>query len=376
MRIALRADASSQIGTGHVMRSLTLADALAQRHGATCTFVCRELPAALAARLSAAGHAVARLPPAARGARTAADPPHADWLAASQEVDAAQTCAVLPHGCDGLIVDHYALDARWGAAVGAATGARLLVIDDLGDRDLEADLLLDQNLQPADGLRYAGRLPSRCRPLLGPGYALLRPEFAAARGEAPRGAPRIFVFLSGADPDDHTGAVLRALDRRLPPQVEVEAVVGELHPHKDALSALCAARPGWALQVNVSDMARRMSRAHLAVGTGGSTTWERCAVGLPSALVAMADNQVQVVHEAARAGVALDLGDLRDGDVDAIAASAAHAIQDPALLARLREACLALVDGLGAARVADVFADMVRGQPCAGELAPSPAGGG
>ena len=359
MNIAIRTDASETIGTGHLMRCLTLANALLAQTGQACLFVSRTMPPSFVGRVRSAGHRWAPLPPATTTLPAGDGPPHAAWLGCSQEEDASQCIASLEGPIDGLIVDHYALDARWGAPLRAATGATILWIDDLGDRPLDADLLLDQNLQPPGADRYAGRLSAGCLELKGPQYALLRPEFAEARAKLPGGRARIFVFVSGADPDDLTGSLLRALDRRLPSEVELEAVIGGLHPKRAALEALCATRPGWSLGVDVNDIARRMARAHLGIGAGGSTTWERCAVGLPGALFVMADNQLEVVRAAVQAGVAIDVGDSRKPDWGLVADRAAALLADAAALQAMRDRCLSLVDGRGAQRVASTFSQLI-----------------
>jgi UDP-2,4-diacetamido-2,4,6-trideoxy-beta-L-altropyranose hydrolase len=355
LRIAFRADATRFIGTGHVMRCLTLADVLSAMFGARCVFASRGLGDSLRQRIEGAGHHVLSLPAARTSADLVDGPPYAAWLGASQAEDAAHTVAALAGGADGLVVDHYGLDARWAASVHSALGVCMLAIDDLADRPLRADLLLDQTLQAAGPSRWDSLVAGPCERLLGPGFALLRPEFARARREEVPGPPRVFVFLSGSDPDNHTGALAESLARHLSSDVQVEIVVGALHPDVAALTALCARRAGWSLASDVRDMAARMVRAHLAIGTGGSTTWERCAVGLPSVLTCIADNQAEIVRRAAEAGVAVDVGDGRTVPWDHVARAADELLRAPHQLAVMRRRCLALVDGHGAERVARRF---------------------
>src|SRR5690606_32001299 len=193
MKVALRTDASMRIGTGHLMRCLTLADALRDA-GARTRFVCRALPHGLREVVIGRGHELVELPSVCgstagggdgRGAPVASPHTaleHADWLGTTQEEDAAATCDALDDGAvwDWLAVDHYAIDARWETRLRTAA-RRILAIDDLADRRHDCDALLDQNLHAGMHARYDGLVPDACVRLVGPRHALLRPEFAAAR---------------------------------------------------------------------------------------------------------------------------------------------------------------------------------------------------
>ncbi len=364
MRVALRTDASARIGTGHLMRCLTLADAL-RAGGARTRFVCRPLPAGLAGLVTDRGHALTLLPAAdadatagANRAGTPAGPPHAAWLGATQEADAAATRAALdPDGpWDWVVVDHYALDARWEARLRAGAG-RIFAIDDLADRPHDCDLLLDQNFHEGAVARYDGRVPAGCRRLLGPAYALLRPEFAAARATLRRRADRVgrvLVFFGGIDAGDLSAAALDALDAA-GLDAGVDVVIGAAHPRRDALAARCAARPRTVLHVQTADMAALIAGADLGIGAAGAATWERCALGLPTLAFAVADNQRELLREAARAGLLLGPG-IDPADAAALAGQVRALADDASLRAHLAARGMATVDARGAARVAGILA--------------------
>ncbi|RPH61961.1 MAG: UDP-2,4-diacetamido-2,4,6-trideoxy-beta-L-altropyranose hydrolase, partial [Burkholderiales bacterium] len=297
MRVAFRTDASDRIGTGHLMRCLTLADAL-RAAGARTRFVCRPLPQGLGELVASRGHELVVLPAgttvAGHGGRLPpgeAAPAHAAWLDATQGDDAEATLAVLAGGGDRdwLVVDHYALDARWESRLRARAN-RILAIDDLADRRHDCDALLDQNFYADMHGRYRGLVPDGCAMLLGPRYALLRPEFAAARavlgirGEAVR---RVLVFFGGVDARNLTGAALDALDA-IGTDLEVDVVIGATHPQHDAIVARCAARARTTCHVQASNMAELIAAADIGVGAAGVATWERCALGLPALAVAVA----------------------------------------------------------------------------------------
>ncbi|WP_281480100.1 UDP-2,4-diacetamido-2,4,6-trideoxy-beta-L-altropyranose hydrolase [Thioclava sp. DLFJ5-1] len=364
LRVAFRTDAAIEIGTGHVMRCLTLAAALRDR-GADCVFICRQHDGHLLDFIAKQGYEVFTLPrasevgPANQFKQAATEPPHAYWLGTSWEADAtASQRALEAFACGGhidwLVVDHYALDARWEKALRPSV-RRLMVIDDLADRPHECDLLLDQSLgrQPED---YAGLVPLSTTLLLGPRYALLRPEFAELRAEslARRAQPklrRLLVTMGGIDKDNTTERVLNALDTSaLPSDVRITVVMGPQAPWIAKIRSRAERmRHTSEVRVGVSDMARVMTESDLAIGAGGTTTWERCALGLPSVTLVLAKNQeavAEMLHEVG-AGLACYETDsvgiaLRDGLYRANMTSA---------LAEMSRAAANVTDGKGATRV-------------------------
>lgn len=309
MQVVFRADASTDIGTGHVMRCLTLARALAEQ-GARCDFICRAHAGHLGDFIREQGFVVHVLPLVPSPNALADGTAHAHWLGASQAQDA-QACepvlvALQP---DWLVVDHYALDARWEKALAHAYG-QLMVIDDLADRPHVASVLLDQTLgrDPAD---YQAHVPSDCTLLCGSPFALLRPEFAARRpGSLQRRSPSAFhqllITMGGVDKDNATGRVLDALAKcALPADCRVVVVMGPHAPHAARVQAQASTLP-WPTQVlsGVSHMAQLMADSDLAIGAAGATAWERCCLGLPSLMLVLADNQRGMAQALAKSGAA------------------------------------------------------------------------
>ena len=222
--VAIRVDAGPQIGTGHLMRTLTLADALRQK-GAQVRFVSRNLPLYLQQLLESKGHEFVGLPVAPVAAVTG-DLAHSHWLNVSQVRDAEDTREALSDvSWEWMILDHYALDARWEGPL-RACARRVLVIDDLADRVHDCDALLDQNLYPDMERRYVGKVPASTTLLLGPRYALLREEFSRLRvdqisrdGEV----HRVLVLLGGTDAHNHTRKVIHGLSQLPAPAPVVDA---------------------------------------------------------------------------------------------------------------------------------------------------------
>ena len=363
--ILIRADASLSIGSGHVMRCRTLAREL-QRRGAQVFFLCRRQPGDLISLLEKEFPVLAlpQLPLAAT--QTSEGQPlqgrelYGAWLGCRQEQDAADCLQALAQAgiqsASWLVVDHYGLDASWEtqllAGLAGDAAPRLLVIDDLADRPHQADLLLDQNVfGAATETRYAGLVSEHCRQLLGPHYALLGPEYAQLHPLVPPRTElrRVLVFFGGVDPANLTGRALEALMAPELAHLAVDVVLGLQSPHHQAVAELVARQPHTTLHDPLPSLAGLIARADLAIGAGGATTWERACLGLPSLVVAIADNQLPF-------GVALDQVGAIQLLGDAASVFAEQIVR--ALLAALagpwpRFCGHGLTDGLGAARVAD-----------------------
>lgn len=357
--VVFRADASWTIGNGHVMRCLTLADALAQA-GWETRFVCRAHDGHLGAQIEARGHRLTLLPTAAL---VAGDTAHAAWLGGTWQQDAEATRAALAgQGADWLVVDHYALDARWEDAL-RPVAARIMAIDDLADRPHACDILFDQNLGRTEG-DYDGLIPAGARRLIGPGHALLRPEFAEARAgalarraETGWQARSILIAMGGTDPDNSTGAILQALAQHAMLETrEVKVVLGSNAPHLGAVRALVAdLAAGSGARVELltdrKDMAALMAAADLAIGGVGGTSWERCCLGLPTLLLVLADNQRPGAEALDQTGAAVLCGDARDDAWKAHLVQALRAACDPRRLEAMSRAAAAVCDGRGVGRV-------------------------
>lgn len=350
MRIVFRTDATGQIGTGHFMRCLTLADALKQR-GAQIRFVCRDLPLHLCDMLAAKDMECVSLesdltPP------VTGDLAHAHWLGASQEQDAQATIQALSdRSWDWLVVDHYALDARWERAL-RGTARQIIVIDDIADRQHDCDVLLDQNYYADMQTRYTSKVPEHCKLLLGPRYALLRDEFRKLREQVkPRTGPikRILVFFGGVDADNYTGIAIKALAELAVKELYVDVVVGAQHPYREEIKAACV-RYGFIAHVQTNKMAELMVNAGLAIGAGGSATWERCCLGLPALAFCTADNQQRQLADAAQEGFLYAPSIVTDRAA-AIKRHTIALLENAPLLKLISTTAMQAVDGRGVLRV-------------------------
>ena len=355
MEVYFRADAAALIGSGHVMRCLTLAEQL-RRRGAAMTFICREFPGNLCDFIAAQGFAVRHLPLAAETALTAAQD---TWLGADWRQDAREVREILgqhPQPSDWLVVDHYAVDWRWEQVVRPMV-RRMLVIDDLANRRHDCDVLLDQNLHRRMEKRYAGLVPERCRLLLGPRYALLRREFWDARRQsAPRDGTvrRLLIFFGGSDPTNETAKALTTLNLLGRGDIYVDVVVGGINPRREEIRRQCATMPHVTFHCQVAAMAALLAQDDLALGAGGTSAWERCCLGLPALTVVVASNQAEATAALATAGAVRDLGWHEQVTSAVMAAALADALAAPAELRRMSEAAWRLMGDYGET-VADVM---------------------
>ena len=353
--IAFRADASLQIGTGHVMRCLTLADALSEQ-GAQCVFICREHAGHLLSLIERRGHKAFSLPAPIAGYEAQPGLAHATWLGTDWATDAEQTRQLLKEqSIDWLVVDHYALDARWERDL-APHYRKLMVIDDLADRLHTCDLLLDQTYgrEVAD---YRPLVPADCNTLCGSEYALLRPEFAALRSYSLQRRARpalgeLLITMGGVDKDNATGQVLQALcNCPLPADCRITVVMGASAPWLDKVRKQAQDMP-WTTRVliGVSDMAQLMADSDLAIGAAGATSWERCCLGLPTAMMVLAENQRYAAHllEQVTAVRLLEL----DVNLQRSLAQFIYEIsKSEACLSQLRDCASKVTDGYGCERV-------------------------
>ncbi|GIO10582.1 UDP-2,4-diacetamido-2,4,6-trideoxy-beta-L-altropy ranose hydrolase [Cohnella xylanilytica] len=344
MNVYIRADASVRIGTGHVMRCLSLADELRER-GAKVAFLCRELEGNLISYIRERGYP----------ARTIGELPSADsWL-----VDAKRTLELLDEAAsegapaDWLVVDHYSLDRRYELIVGTRA-RRIMVVDDLANRPHRCDLLLDQNYYEAPRARYVGLVPDDCSLLLGPRYALLRPEFAEARSRVRRAGAvrRALVSFGGTDPGGVTLTALRALAPLAAEGLGLTVVAGKLNRDAEAIELACREVPNARFIRHADRMAELMAEADLAIGAGGATTWERCCLGLPSLIVTIADNQRELTEQAEAAGAVRCLGTAESVDERVLREAVLQLMDRPSELSRMSENAMKLTDGRGAEIVA------------------------
>lgn len=359
MHVVFRADSSLVIGAGHVMRCLTLATEL-QGYGATVAFISREHPGNICDLIEERGFSVKRLPMSQTDVIFDDGPAHAAWLGASWQEDARETLGILNTTAEKtawLVADHYAIDHRWEAAV-APSVVRMMVIDDLADRQHACALLLDQNLVADLDARYLQNIPTTCILLLGPKYALLQRDYAELHdADINRDGPirRIFIFFGGADECNLTGRCLSAFLALGKSEIEVDVVVSAGSPYASAIRQQVQGHENIHLHSNLHSLAPLMCQAHLAIGASGTTSWERLCLGLPTLVVTLADNQRPIAEELNRRRLIRWLGH-QDEVTEADFSQALRELLAQASLKKEFSNGMQIIDGKGIHRVCAAMA--------------------
>jgi len=355
MRFVIRVDASVDIGTGHVMRCLTLADFLIQQ-GEIVEFLCRPHSGNLIHRIREKGFNVIELSAPNKDQRLEGH--YSKWLGASQEQDIGQCKAALENKpVDWLIVDHYAIDERWQTKAKSFCN-NIMVIDDLGDREHNCEILLDQNYGTTEQ-KYIHLVPDYCKILVGSEFTLLRPEFNQWRSyslDRRNNNPlnRLLVNFGGMDVDNLTALILQELNKlNIPPLSQIDVVMGGSAPHLEFVKLI--AKEGkyrTNVIVDAPNMAELMAASDFAIGAAGATAWERCCLALPTILFMTAMNQKDVVSSIQEAGAAVIYENYKQRGLNQLKTSIEvleHQYNS------ISKNASNLVDGKGASRVSQVL---------------------
>jgi UDP-2,4-diacetamido-2,4,6-trideoxy-beta-L-altropyranose hydrolase len=326
-----------------------------RRKGQTVSFVCRELEGHLATMIASKGFEVHLLECKATAEMSTA--PGSPVSAVSEEwrADADETAVLIKRmgeRANWMIVDHYGLDHRWETAL-RSVADRLMAIDDLANRQHDCDILLDQNLVADMESRYAGKVAVGCSLLLGPEYALLQAEYALVK-KAQRTrqgqVKRIFAFFGGVDAHNSSEMALDAFLRVCEPDIHLDIVVGPGSRHAESLRVKASQHCNVHIHGALPSLAPLMAKSDIAIGAGGTTTWERLCLGLPALVVTVSDNQIPLTEELDRRGLVRWLGHEGSVCVESMA-SMLRELVEGGVNDAWRVRCAALVDGLGVERV-------------------------
>ncbi|WP_442602621.1 UDP-2,4-diacetamido-2,4,6-trideoxy-beta-L-altropyranose hydrolase [Paenibacillus sp. KN14-4R] len=341
MNICFRVDATVAIGTGHFMRSLTLASILIENNHRV-TFITKAIPHAL---LEEAYNRQVEIFHIYEGCDDA-----------EATIDTILTTRL---ELDWLVVDHYGIDKTWEEKIRPYT-KRVMVIDDLANRPHECDLLLDQNYYTNLTTRYNGLVSDGCKTLLGPEYALLRNEFSLIPKnirlkEFP--AFKVLVCFGGSDPTNETTKVLNALECYS--NLNIDVVIGSIHPSKDNIVEYCNRKNNVNLYIQTDRISQIMATANVAICSVGSMTWERLCVGLPGITIAVADNQIEIARSVAELGIDNYLGISDEVDGLDIVKELDSLISSKDRLKSLSDLAMSIVDGQGANKVCMIMEDLL-----------------
>ena len=301
------------------MRCLTLAKGLRKKK-AICTFICRALDGNLNHLVLSEEFFLEELPPPNTNftQSTKKEHAHSNWLKVDWRVDATETAAILIDlKPDWLVVDHYALSEKWEKTI-INNDIKIMVIDDLADRKHCCNLLLDQNLG-SNMFLYDNLVPEMCRNFFVPEYALLRPEFRENRllsierrqkGEL----KNILINFGGGDPDNYIARILKSLlGVKLPQNAVISVIFGGMGEINDEHKLLILQfKNEVKVYKMVNNMAEFLVDTDLVIGAAGSSSWERCCLGVPSIVFPLALNQIRIAEQLSNSGavIALEKHDL------------------------------------------------------------------
>lgn len=311
MNCVIRVDASSEIGVGHVMRCLTLAIRLRELK-VSAVFVMRNHPGSMIDHVISNGFKVHALPDSLNNIDSSLSG-YEKWLGVKQEFDADCTKEIISNQFDVLVVDHYGIDYKWESQLRSCVN-KVVVIDDLSNRRHDCDLLLDMTLgrKKSD---YFNKAPEKCKILTGAKYTILRKQFldyrnkAIAKRQSVKQVESILISFGGTDPANATLWVLECLTL-MGINAEINVVLGEGAIHKERIQEYIASNHNMRIKLHfqVKNMAKLMFEADLAVGSGGTTSWERCCLGLPAVVIPTEDNQTLVAENLHKVGAIINLG--------------------------------------------------------------------
>ena len=300
MKVLFRVDSSHQMGTGHLMRCLVLADLL-KKNGTTVEFICRSHKGDSIDKIISNDFKVYELA-APKNNELETSSQYSQWLGVKQKKDADDCVDLIKlEKVNWVIVDHYGIDEQWHKQIKPYC-EKLMVIDDLADRNFDCHLLLNQNLG-IEKKCYDNKVPLDCTLLLGTKYALLRPEFSSLRYKAitkrknTSSVNDIIISMGGNDINNITHSILE----NIPNNYNITVVLGKNSPHNKMLNNYVKDK-NIKILIDSNNMAGLMLDADLAIGAGGSTSWERCCLSLPAFIFQMDENQRMIVKHLVKFG--------------------------------------------------------------------------
>jgi len=352
VKIIIRADSSFNIGSGHIMRCLTLATELNKR-GHNVEFICRDLPGNLIQYIDHAGFNVYTLPNnnTQNKIKTVYESLSHNW-----EEDAILTSEILKDlNAQIVILDHYAFDEKWENEIYQYVH-QILVIDDLENRKHQCDFLLDQNFYFTKKNRYVDLVNQKTTKLFGPSFALLRDEFLLNRKKIEeKSIKNILVYFGASDVTQETKKVLKALNNLSSSyELIIDVIVGISNREYEELVKEFSAYKHITFYTQTNDFSSFMKKADLCIGAGGSTTWERCCIGLPSIVIPVAENQIIPMEELNKANAIILMEATHDFKryEEKIKSVLDMPVRE---LQKIRKAGFDIFDGLGVNRVVDIL---------------------
>jgi len=339
-----RVDANQYIGMGHLMRCITLALELKKQHHQVA-FIYKKSTFDLTLFIENIGFSAY---PIIENTESLAE----DALKTSSIISCL-TCRV-----DWLIIDNYKLSEQFERSLKKVVG-KIMIIDDLANRKHDCDLLLDQNIFCLN--RYDNLVPKYCTKLIGSEFSLLRNEFLLKRNKSKRSLKSLKHILVNFGGGDDKGLIIKAVEAIASLKISditCDVIIGQANPHKDELVESLANNSFIRTHTHVSNISDYMNLADLAIGSGGSSIWERCCLGLPSIITAITDIEEELAIHCQRKGLLKYIGKHNNVYVDNISTAMKHLLNHPKELQLMSEQGRKVVDGLGAKLVVQKMVDL------------------
>lgn len=361
MNIFFRVDVSPIIGTGHLSRCLNLAQELSDR-GEKCTFIVRDIEDTFARKVISLGFELLILESSQSVIREfkleEKINEYSYWLKVTQSTDANETIEkIKSHDADWMIIDHYALDVEWEQIV-APHVKQIMVIDDLANRKHLCEILLDHSLTNNLESRYDKLLIKDSVKLLGPNFALLHKDFYNLRSHSKsikNKLRRIFIYFGGFDNNGLTVQVLKDLENHFPKMLDIDIVFNGSEEDLNYIQTLALENNKIKLHTNLNSLAPLMKEADIAIGAAGITTWERCAVGLPSIVFSVAENQEHIAQEMQKRNFIVYLGKVSEYKETSLINAFSKFYKNPELLNAWSKRCSDFFTTNGVKFVADLL---------------------
>ncbi len=343
----IRVDAGVQIGDGHFLRCLTLANKLKNKNN-QIIFISNKLPKHFVEKIKKSNFKIYKINGYTHIQEEKLGKKIKTQLIHNDLVETKKIIEKYKNSTNWLIIDHYGIDYVWEKNV-RTNIEKIIVIDDLANRKHNCDILIDQNFYENIEKRYNKLIPNYCKQFLGPKFSLLRPEFFNTRKNLKRKKQfkRILISFGGSDPSNETKkALLAVVDLRK--KYKIDVIVGTNNPNKKQIRKLCSKISSCDFYEQVENISKYMKKADLAIGAGGTTTWERCCLGLPTIITSISKDQKKIAEDLSKIGCLIYLGDAdKTTQIDYV--RALNEI-DTKKLEEISKKCLLLVDGKGVKR--------------------------
>ena len=341
-QIAIRVDSGNIIGFGHAMRCLTIANQM-KKHNYNVSIISSKEKNNLDQLFIKNGYKIYHV-----------NNKKIDLRKIHEKYDLEQTKKILKNinkKIDLLLVDHYSLGFNWEKSLRRLV-EKIVVIDDLNNRKHDCDLIVDQGLHHNMKKAYRHLVTNNCKILLGPKYAILRPEFHQIREKLPnqnKKIERIIISFGGSDPNGDTIKALDGIMKIKNREFRIDVIVGKSNLKYKKIMRMCEKMIKTRCFYNVKKIASVMSKCDLAIGSGGSTTWERCCLGIPSIVCIASQDQNEATNILYSKKCIINLGQSKK----IMPSDFANAIENMTYEKRrkMRGECLKLVDGNGTKRI-------------------------